>query len=269
MHGLGNDFVVIDLITQSLKLRAAHIKRIMDRRLGIGGDQLLLIEPPTRTTADFYYRIFNANGQEVEQCGNGARCAARFFYDMGFTNQRQLEADCLAGTLKFQIEDNTDVTANIGSPKFKPSEIPFHVSQESLEYPIKIEENELSISALSMGNPHAVLQVPNIDTALVKKIGPLLSKHSAFPNETNVEFMQVVDEHQIRLRIYERGIGETPACGTGACAAVVAGIRLGLLKSPVSVWFQKGTLNIVWDDPHSPVYMTGPTTSVFVGSFRI
>jgi len=269
MHGLGNDFVVIDLITQHIKLRTSHIKRLMDRHLGIGGDQLLLIEPPIRTTADFYYRIFNANGQEVEQCGNGARCAARFFYDMGFTNNHRLEADCLAGPLECVIEENKLVTVNLGIPKFKPEEIPFSADQEELLYPINIENNNFSMSVISIGNPHAVIQAPNVETVPVKKLGGLLSKHPSFPNETNVGFMQIINQNQIHLRIYERGVGETLACGTGAAAAAVAGIRLGLLSSPVSVIFPKGTLSILWNGPGTPVYMAGPTFSVFIGRFRL
>ncbi len=269
MHGLGNDFVLIELITQSIKLHNAHIKRIANRHLGIGCDQVLLIEPPIRGTADFYFRIFNANGQEVEQCGNGARCAARFFYDMGFTNNRILLADCLGGFLKCKIEEDENVTINMGLPIFTPKDIPFITNQEALIYPINIENNVLSISSLSMGNPHAIIETPNIESAPVKKIGPLLSKHPSFPKETNVSFMQVIDRSHIRLRVYERGVGETLACGTAACASVVAGIRLGLLDSPTSVIFPQGALKISWNDITSPVYMTGKTNSTFIGRFRL
>lgn len=265
MHGLGNDFVVMELLTQQITLRAAQIKRMMDRHLGIGGDQLLLIEPPTRPNADFYYRIFNANGHEVEQCGNGARCAARFFYDMAFTNKRHLEADCLAGPLHCIIEKNGLVTIHMGIPKFHPAEIPILTDKEALLYPLNIDHHSLSISALSIGNPHAVLQVPDIETTPVKKLGSLLSKHAFFPKETNVEFMEVIDKHAIRLKVYERGVGETLACGSGACAAVVAGIRLELLQSPVKAIFPRGTLHISWEGAHKPVCMSGPTNSVFVG----
>lgn len=260
MHGLGNDFVVIDMITQSAKLRASHIQRIADRHLGIGCDQVLLIEPPVRVDADFYYRIFNADGLEVEQCGNGARCAARFFFDAGFTNGRTLQADCLAGPIEFTIEDNPDlVTVNMGTPKFA----------ESLTYPIQIENTEYSVQIVSMGNPHAVLQVPELASTPIKKLGPLISKHPFFPNETNAGFMQVIDSGNIHLRVYERGVGETLACGTGACAAAVAGIRLGLLVSPVNVNFANGKLKIAWAGGKHPVYMTGPTKSVFIGRFLI
>jgi diaminopimelate epimerase len=269
MHGLGNDFVVIDLITQIARLRPNQLRRIADRHLGIGCDQILLIEPPIRRTADFYLRIFNANGTEVEQCGNGARCAARFFYDMGFTNNHTLEADCLAGPLKFLMDAHGNVTVKIGVPKFKPSEIPFITKTEALQYPITIENIEYSMSVLSMGNPHAVIQVADIALAPVQKLGSLISKHPYFPKETNVEFMQVIDRHKICLRVYERGVGETLACGSGACAAVVAGLRLGLLDSPVCVVFSTGNLNIVWEGLNTPIKMTGATTRVFVGRFRL
>jgi diaminopimelate epimerase len=269
MHGLGNDFVVIDLITQTARLRANHIRRIADRHLGIGCDQILLIEPPTRTTADFYLRIFNANGDEVEHCGNGARCAARFFYDMGFTNNHTLEADCLAGPLKFVMNEEGDVTVQMGIPIFKPSDIPFIHKTEEREYPITIENVEYALSVLSMGNPHAIIQIPDIALAPVKKLGSLISTHAYFPKETNVGFMQIIDKHQIGLRVYERGVGETFACGSGACAAVVAGIRLGLLESPVSVVFSKGRLDIAWEGFNTPVVMTGSATRVFIGRFRL
>ncbi|HEV2524337.1 MAG TPA: diaminopimelate epimerase [Gammaproteobacteria bacterium] len=269
MHGLGNDFVVIDLITQTVRLRAGQIRRIADRHLGIGCDQILLIEPPTRTTADFYLRIFNANGDEVEHCGNGARCAARFFYDMGFSNNPTLEADCLAGPLSFVMDEQGDVTVNMGIPTFHPTKVPFTSNTEALQYPITVENAEYNMSVLSMGNPHAVLQVPDIALAPVKKLGPIISKHTSFPKETNVGFMQVMNKHEIGLRVYERSVGETLACGSGACAAVVAGIRLGLLNSPVSVVFSKGRLQITWAGFNTPVMMTGPATRVFIGRFRL
>jgi diaminopimelate epimerase len=259
MHGLGNDFVVLDLISQPVKLRPSHIKRIADRHLGIGCDQVLLIEPPIRSTADFYYRIFNANGQEVEQCGNGARCAARFFYDGGFTNQRSLQADCLAGPLEFTIEEDSMVTVNMGAPRFK----------ESLTYSIKTDNVDHEINVVSMGNPHAILLVPTIESPLIKKWGPELSKHRFFPNETNVGFMQILNRAHIRLRVYERSVGETLACGTGACAAVVTGISLGKLDNIVQVDFLKGNIKIAWEGGTTPVCMTGPAISVFVGYFLL
>ncbi len=269
MHGLGNDFVVIDLITQSLKLNSAHIQRIADRNLGIGCDQVLLIEPPTRKTADFYFRIFNKDGKEVEQCGNGIRCAAQFFYDMGFTNSRTIHADCLAGPITALIEEDGTVTVNMGIPKFMPADIPFTTQTEAMLYPLIIENKEISVSLVSMGNPHAILKVPNIEEAPVKKLGPLISQHPWFPKETNVGFLQILDRSQVRLRVYERGIGETLACGSAGCAAVCAGIRLGVLDATVRVDFLGGRLKIHWRDAFSPVTMTGPTASVFIGRFRV
>lgn len=269
MHGLGNDFVVIDMITQSIKLRTAHIKRLCDRHLGIGCDQLLLLEPPIQKGADFYFRIFNATGEEVEQCGNGARCAARFFYDMGFTNNNSLKADCLAGQMTCAIEQNGEVTIKMGIPIFKPSEIPFIAEKEALQYPFQHENEEILISALSMGNPHAVIEVGDIQSAPVEKLGAWLNQHPRFPNQINVGFMQVIDKNHIDLRVFERGVGETLACGSGAAAAVVAGIRLNLLESPAFVRFSKGELKIAWSGEGQAVTLTGPTTSVYAGRFRL
>ena len=269
MHGLGNDFVMIDAITQSIKLHTNQIKRIAHRHLGIGCDQVLLIEPPIRSTADFFFRIYNANGQEVEQCGNGARCAARFFYEMGFTNYRTLLADCLAGFLKCKIEEDENVTINMGFPIFTPNDIPFTASEEAIVYPLSVENQVFSISALSIGNPHAIIETDDLESVPVKKIGHLISKHSAFPKEVNVSFMQVMDRTHIQLRVYERGVGETLACGSAACAAVVAGIRQGLLDSSVLVIFPHGVLKITWQDQNAPVYLSGKTNSTFIGRFRL
>lgn len=268
MQGLGNDFVIIDLLTQSLRVHASLIKHIADRHLGIGCDQVLLIEPPIRKDADFFYRIYNADGQEVEQCGNGARCAARFFYDSGFATSTVLKADCLSGPTEFHIEPH-EISMTLGHPRFDPKSIPFLVSQEADSYSIMLEDNPSEISVVSFGNPHAILLVPNVDTAPVRKLGPLLSKHSLFPNQTNVEFMEIVDRSHIRLRIWERGVGETLACGTGAAAAAVVGIRLGLLTHPVKVEFPHGHLTIHWPNTSAAVTMKGPAINVFLGRFRL
>lgn len=269
MHGLGNDFVVIDQISQNVRLHTAHIKRIADRHLGIGCDQVLLIEPPIRPEADFFYRIYNADGKEVEQCGNGARCAARFFYDSGFTNRLHLNADCLAGPIDFILEPEDLVTVNMGLPRFHPSEIPFDTKTEALTYTLKVNDSDLEISAISMGNPHAVLQISDIEDCHVKKWGGKLVKHPQFPEGTNVEFMQIIDRKHIRLRVYERGVGETKACGSGAAAAVVAGIRLGLLDNEVQVSFSTGDLSIQWEGLGKAVYLKGPTRSIFIGRFLL
>ncbi len=269
MHGLGNDFVVIDLITQSFRLHGSQIKRIADRHLGIGCDQLLIIEPPIHKDSEFFYRIYNANGQEVEQCGNGARCAARFYYDSGFVMDASFKADCLAGPIYFQIEADDSVTMSLGKPSFNPKDIPFLAKQQSLIYSVNIEEHIVEFSVVSFGNPHAIIAVPNIDTAPVKKLGALLAKHPLFPNQTNVEFMQILNRNTIRLRVWERGVGETLACGSGAAAAAVAGIRLKLLDNPVHVQFPYGNLIVDWSPDREYVTLTGPASSVFLGRFRL
>jgi len=273
MQGLGNDFVVIDLITQNVKLHSAHMKRIADRHLGIGCDQIILIEPPIAADKDFFYRIFNADGTEVEQCGNGARCAARYFYDAGFTEHTRelLKADCLAGPQELRLESNHTVTVNVGKPILNPAEIPM-IPEKDLNAPLytsTIEGQEIQFFPVSMGNPHMVLRVPSVETAQVETWGSLLTKNSQFPQGTNVEFMQIENPEHIRLRVYERGVGETLACGSGACAAAVAGIKQNLLKSPVTVSFREGDLKIRWDGDTEPVYMTGPAISVFTGRFRL
>lgn len=282
MQGLGNDFVVIDLITQNVQLDSKQIQRIADRHFGIGCDQVILIEPPIRPNADFFYRIFNADGQEVEQCGNGARCAARFFYDTGFGSERTLHADCLAGSIQFQIEEDESVRMNLGKPNFKPQEIPLALTQEEISYSLTLEKapqfkedffdpqnNKISFSALSIGNPHMILQVSDLETVPVQDWGKFLSTHALFPKGTNIGFMQILDQNTIRLRVYERGVGETLACGTNAAAAAVAGIKLNLLQSPVTVGFSSGELEIYWEGNDSIISTRGPALSVFAGRFRL
>lgn len=260
MHGLGNDFVIIDLITQQAKLHTAHIIRIADRRFGIGCDQVLLLEPPLQPDRDFYYRIFNADGFEVEQCGNGARCAARFFYDSGYVLHTQLKADCLAGPIEFQMEAQDNVTVTMGKPIIQDQTV-FHY-----------QTNSISFIPVSMGNPHAVVRVNSFEEIELKELGSAMNADPHFPQGVNVELMYILDPNHIELRVFERGIGESLACGSGACAAVVAGIKAGWLQSPVTVTFQDpslGVLTIQWAGDSKPVYMTGPTVSVFVGRFRL
>lgn len=296
MQGLGNDFVVIDLITQNVRLESLQIQHIADRHFGIGCDQVILLEPPIRPEADFFYRIYNADGQEVEQCGNGARCAARFFYDCGFTNHRSIKADCLGGPIDFQLEDDESVSVNMGKPVFKPEQIPLALTTENDLYTIQLNSlqlaelsippealetskapefffnpgtNSIHFSALAIGNPHAILQVFNIESVSVKDWGKFLSSHPLFPKETNVEFMQILNPQHIRLRVYERGVGETLACGSGATAAAVMGIKLKLLQSPVTVAFSTGELQIHWEGEGSSITMRGPAFSVFAGRFRL
>lgn len=269
MHGLGNDFVVIDRIKQSVVLGPYHIQRLSNPRLGIGCDQVLFVEPPMRPKADFFYRIFNANGQEVEQCGNGLRCVAKFFYDGGFTNQSDLEVDCLAGPQHCKIETDGTVSVQMISPQFTLSAVPFIAEKEALSYSLEVDNTHYETSVLSMGNPHAILVVENLEAVPLATVGQALSTHSRFPQGANIGFMQVINRKKINLRVYERGVGETLACGSNACAAVVSGIRLGLLDTRVEVCFAKGTLQIQWPGPQSPVHMRGSAHTSFIGRFRI
>ncbi len=269
MQGIGNDFIVIDGYSSPINLDAATICRLADRHFGVGFDQLLLVEKPTVEGVDFRYRIFNADGGEVEQCGNGARCFVRFVHDKALTNQREIRVETARGVIFPKLEDNGLVTVNMGEPRFRPAEVPFVADQDELVYPLQVANQTLEISTVSMGNPHAVTLVSDVDTAPVESLGPLIEHHERFPQRVNAGFMQVVGAHHIRLRVYERGSGETLACGTGACAAVVSGIRRGLLQSPVKVTTRGGELTIAWDGDQQPVWMTGPAETVFEGSIEI
>jgi diaminopimelate epimerase len=265
MHGLGNDFVVFDAQSQNVNLSPAQIRRIADRHFGIGCDQLLLVEKPTIPDADFRYRIFNADGGEVEQCGNGARCFVKFVYEKGLTGKQQIRVQTAAGIITPRLEAHGLVTVDMGVPRFEPAAIPFVADHSALAYTLDVQDETLEISVVSMGNPHAVQIVEDVHAAPVERQGPLIESHSRFPQRVNAGFMQIVNAHAIRLRVYERGSGETLACGTGACAAVVAGIRLGHLQSPVKVTTRGGELEIHWAGNHSPVLMTGPAKTVFEG----
>jgi diaminopimelate epimerase len=269
MHGLGNDFVVLDGINQQVRLSAGQIRRIADRHFGIGCDQLLLVEAYDGDDADFRYRIFNADGGEVEQCGNGARCFARFVYDQGLTHKTTIPVITASGRIVLQIQPDGQVTVNMGVPELEPARIPFISEQRQTLYNLDMDGTAVSLTAVSMGNPHAVLQVADIDTAPVAMLGPLLEKHPIFPNRVNVGFMQVVGRDHIRLRVFERGCGETLACGTGACAAVVAGRVQGLLDEQVSVSLRGGRLQIQWQGEGQPVWMTGPAETVFRGTLTL
>jgi diaminopimelate epimerase len=263
MHGAGNDFVVIDAINQTVNLSAEQIRHIADRHMGVGCDQLLLVERPTRDDADFRYRIFNADGSEVEQCGNGARCFVRFVHDHGLTQQHEIRVETASGIIVPKLESDGRVTVNMGAPRFEPIDIPFVATERALTYTLDVAGKDLTICALSMGNPHAVVLVDDVDTAPVTTSGALIEIHPRFPNRVNAGFMQIVDRSHIRLRVFERGAGETLACGTGACAAVVAGISLGLLDQQVEVSTHGGTLTISWGGGNTPVWLTGPTVNVF------
>lgn len=268
MHGLGNDFVVLDGINQKIDLDRQQIRTLADRHFGIGCDQLLLVEE-AEGTADFRYRIFNADGGEVEQCGNGARCFVRYVHEHGLTHKNEIRIETLSGVISPKLEVNGDVTVNMGKPQFEPEEIPFIAEKRELTYSLEIQGRLVTISAVSMGNPHAVLLVQDVDTAPVEADGALIEAHPRFPKKVNVGFMQIVDRSRIRLRVFERGAGETLACGTGACAAVVVGIRLGLLDRQVTVSTRGGELTINWDGNDAPVWMTGPAVTVFEGEINL
>lgn len=269
MQGLGNDFVVIDSYTSPVNLTAEQIRRIADRRFGIGCDQLLLVEKPTQSMADFRYRIFNADGGEVEQCGNGARCFARFVFDKGLTAKTKICVETAGGIIYPKLEDGGLVTVDMGSPKFEPNQIPFIADEVALSYPLLVSDHEVEISLVSMGNPHAVQVVEDLDRAPVIHDGALIEMHPRFPQRVNAGFMQIMDAHHIRLRVFERGAGETLACGTGACAAAVAGIRLGQLQSPVQVDMRGGSLTIAWAGGDDSVMMTGHAVVVYDGNISI
>ena len=269
MQGLGNDFVVFDGVSQPVALTPAQCRRIADRHFGVGCDQILLVEPAGRADVDFRYRIFNADGGEVEQCGNGARCFVRFVHDKGLTAKRAIRVETASGVIEPELLPSGQVKVNMGAPRFAPAEIPFQADAEALVYPLKVGQHTIEIAAVSMGNPHAVLRVNDLDTAPVDILGPAIESHQRFPQRVNAGFMQVLTPHDIRLRVYERGAGETLACGTGACAAAVAGIRQGGLTSPVSVHTRGGDLIIEWAGPGQPVFMTGPAETVFEGEIEL
>ena len=269
MHGLGNDFVVLDAIRQDFVPTPAQARWLADRHFGVGCDQLLVVERPTAPGVDFRYRIFNADGGEVEQCGNGARCFVRFVHEQGLTSAREIRVETRGGIIAPRLEDDGQVTVDMGAPRFSPSEIPFDSDSDAPLQPLELGGTLVEISAVSMGNPHAVQVVADVDQAPVAEQGPLIERHVRFPRRVNAGFMQVVDRHAIRLRVYERGAGETLACGTGACAAVVCGIRRGLLDSPVRVGTRGGELVIAWAGIDAPVLMTGPATSVFSAEIEL
>ncbi len=269
MHGLGNDFVVIDAINQKVALTTEQIRFIGDRHFGVGCDQLLLVEPAQSTDADFRYRIFNADGGEVGQCGNGARCFARFVHDHGLSDKPQIPVEVAGGIIQLSLEQNGQVTVEMGQPQFIPAAIPFVAGAARDRYTIEVEETVYELGAVSMGNPHAVLQVASVADAPVAHLGPLLESHARFPERVNVGFMEVVDARHIRLRVFERGAGETLACGSGACAAMVVGHRWGLLDDEVLVDLPGGSLWVRWSGDESTVRMTGPATHVYEGKIEL
>lgn len=269
MHGLGNDFVVFDGVTQTVRLTSVQARAIADRRYGVGCDQILLVEPAVDHTADFSYRIFNADGAEVEQCGNGARCFARFVREQGLTEQARIRVATAAGVIELSVEPDGQVTVDMGKPRWEPAMIPLLAPAEADRYSITVDHNEYQIGAVSLGNPHAIVPVEAVAAAPVAWLGPLLESHPRFPLRVNVGFMEIVDRAHIRLRVFERGVGETPACGSGACAAVAVGRRWGWLDEVVRVDLPGGSLRIAWADAAAPIIMTGPAARVFEGWLEV
>ncbi|KAF0811932.1 Diaminopimelate epimerase [Andreprevotia sp. IGB-42] len=269
MHGLGNDFIVLDGVRTSIALDTATVKRLGDRHFGVGFDQLLLVEPAAQAGNDFRYRIFNSSGEEVEHCGNGARCFLKFVRDQGLTDKRELAVETARGVIYPKLEDNGEITVNMGAPELRAAEVPFVADHEAVIHALQVGDTSYDITAVSMGNPHAVQVVADVETGLVQQVGPLIEKHPRFPRKVNAGFMQIVSRDAIKLRVYERGAGETLACGTGACAAVVAGILRGLLDERVRVSTHGGDLTISWAGGDAPVYMTGPAVTVFEGEIQL
>ncbi|MBX9296763.1 diaminopimelate epimerase [Chromobacterium vaccinii] len=269
MHGLGNDFMVIDGVRQAVSLSPEQIRLLGNRQLGIGFDQLLLVEPAREAGHDFRYRIFNNDGGEVEQCGNGARCFAKFVRDQGLTGKSRIEVETARGVISPEYLGDGLARVDMGVPRFKPADLPFLADAEALTYALPLSGGGCEIGIASMGNPHAVQLVDDVDTAPVAEIGPRIESHPAFPQRVNAGFMQIVNRGEIRLRVYERGAGETLACGTGACAAVVCGIRQGLLDPRVTVHARGGDIVIEWAGEGSPVIMTGPAVTVFQGEIEL
>jgi diaminopimelate epimerase len=280
MHGAGNDFIVVDAINQQVDLDSGQWQRLADRRFGIGADQILIVERPSEAGCDFRYRIFNNDGSEVEQCGNGSRAFVRFVSDKGLTDKRSIRVQTMSGIITPHLEDDGSVTVDMGAPVLEPARVPF--DSEGLDgvpqgrdtvWPLSVRargaEQTVLVSAVSMGNPHAVQVVDDVDTAPVAETGPQIEHHPRFPRRVNAGYLQVLDRGHVKLRVFERGAGETLACGTGACAAVVAGIRRGLLDSPVQVEARGGRLNIAWAGEGQPVYLSGPAETVFEGEITL
>lgn len=272
MHGLGNDFMVLDLISHPVSLNATQIQKLADRHFGIGFDQLLLVEAPTEADVDFNYRIFNCDGSEVEHCGNGARCFARFVLDKGLTTLSTIRVKTSRGVIVLHVEDDGFVTVDMGQPDFAPSALPFNANKaDSYEREITLNGHSqtLRFYIVSVGNPHAVILVDDVESTAVREIGAALGTHPDFPQGVNIGFMQIIDRSQINLRVFERGAGETQACGTGACAALACGISAGRLDTEVLAHLNGGDLRLRWDSPDSSIIMRGPATSVFEGSIEL
>ncbi len=269
MHGLGNDFMVLDLISQHAHIQPKNAKQWGDRHTGVGFDQLLLVEPPSNPDVDFRYRIFNADGSEVEQCGNGARCFARFVLDKRLTTKKHIRVETKSGIIELDVRSDGQISVNMGAPRLVPADIPFQAEQQALSYRVTVDEEQVELAAVSMGNPHAVLRVDNVDSAPVHSLGATLEHHPRFPQRVNVGFLQVLDRRLAKLRVWERGAGETQAGGTGACAAAVAAISQGWMDSPLQIELPGGKLSIEWAGSGQPVMMTGPAVRVYEGHVRL
>ena len=278
MQGAGNDFVVLDGVSDAVEMTPQRARKIADRHFGVGCDQVLLVERPRNDGADFCYRIWNADGGEVEQCGNGARCFVRFVHDKGLTEKTEIRVETLSGVIAPRLEADGQVSVDMGTPRFEPKAVPFETKglkpvQSGRRWPLEVNGRVVPVAVLSIGNPHAVQTVPDVEAAPVASEGPLIERHPRFPRRTNAGYMQVVDRESVRLRVWERGAGETLACGTGACAAVVTGIREGLLDETVRVATRGGQLTIRWaggeNNPNRSIWMTGPAVTVFEGEIEI
>jgi diaminopimelate epimerase len=269
MEGAGNDFIVVDATREPLRLEPEQIRRLADRHFGVGFDQLLVIERPRSNGTDFYYRIFNSDGGEVSQCGNGARCFVRYVHDKGLTSKRAIRVETASGVVEPRLETDGRVTVDMGVPQFEPARIPFLAPARALVYRIEVDGREIEIAAVSMGNPHAVQIVTDVEAAPVLTEGPKIEHHPRFPQRVNAGYMQILGPRRIKLRVWERGAGETLACGTGACAAAATGIARGMLQSPVQVQARGGNLEIAWAGEGNPVFMTGPAQPVFEGEVEI
>ncbi len=269
MHGLGNDFVVLDATRAPLELTREQLRRLADRHFGVGCDQILQVEKPRAAGTDFYYRIFNADGGEVEQCGNGARCFVRYVRERGLTAKSEIRVGTAGGVIVPKLEVDGRVTVDMGAPEFEPSRIPFEAPRRAPTYRLDVGGRQIEISALSMGNPHAVQVVVDVERAPVQSEGAAIEVHPHFPQRVNAGYMQVMGRGHIKLRVFERGAGETLACGTGACAAVAAGIERGLLDARVTVTTRGGDLSILWEGAGRPVMMTGPAVAVFDGEIQM
>ena len=269
MHGAGNDFVIVDGVTQAVNLNTNHLRRLADRHRGIGCDQILMVTPPDSPDADFRYHVFNADGSRAGQCGNGARCVGRFLREKRLTRQREILLQTDDDSLTLLLTEDGRIFAGLGAPRFAPAEVPFQANETQDQYTLDVQGQSLSIGALSMGNPHAILMVDDCDAAPVSTLGPLLEAHTRFPERVNVGFMQVQSRGEVKLRVFERGVGETDACGSGACAAAVHGMKLGLLDEEVSVSLPGGKLSVSWPSMGDRVWLGGPTATVFNGTVTL